>query len=238
MPENNQTNRATAYPFDRTKQVDTKKPTVKTSESLTSMLGSQFVNNKETVDYSRFQSKAGENKQYRDAQQKKYEAEQKRKLQQQMSAKEIKEKAIQARELKAFLQQDENMLLDKFLVIRDIPTFMCTIQTKTNASDITGVYIICNVTKRKCFVGKHNMAFDACWQIFRDKSESKNYIPQVKDDFDSGDQMAVNFVRLKDTNYDTLDDLSAFYIDKYKALQDGYNTKASSKPKRHWYACK
>ena len=128
------------------------------------------------------------------------------------------------------------MLLPKFFVINDESDFMKSLMSKTGLSDVTGVYVICNITKRKCYVGKHINAFNASWQLFRPREDSKNHIADLKNDYDDGDKMAINFIRLKDTDFDTLDELEAFHIARYGACQNGYNSNVGSKPKRHWYS--
>lgn len=243
MPsENNDTykNRQTAYPFRRNDAAILEKKVTGYSEQenrLQSMMDKQFKSVKTGPDYTKIQSKSDDiNKKILEQKKKEYEELHRKKEKQALSAKEAKEKIIYARELKAFLKQSDEMLLEKFFVIRNERDFMSKIQQKTGLSDITGVYIICNTMKRKVYVGKHNNAFDACWQIFRDRSVSKNYIATIKDDFDDGDQMVVNFVKLKDTQYNTLDELEAAYVEKYNSIQDGYNFKLGAKAKRHWYS--
>lgn len=231
--------RQTTYPFRRDSDNLSDKRNIGNAEAirLQHMMSKQFANKKTGPDYTRLQSKSEDlNQKLLEQKQKEYEEEQRIKNRKKMTAKEAREKAVYARNLKAFLKQSDEMLLDKFFVVHSEKDFMSKLQQKTELSDITGIYIICNTIKRKVYIGKNNNAFDACWQVFRDKSVSRNYIATIKDDFDEGDQMVVNFVRLRDTNYDTIDELESAYVERYNSIQDGYNSKLGAKPKRHWYA--
>ena len=82
-----------------------------------------------------------------------------------------------------------------------------------------GVYVITNKTKGDyVYVGQ---SIDAVNRVSTHISGRGNIDVHV--DFSKGDEMTVAFIRLKDTNFVTLDKLEKHLITKHNAYYKGYN---------------
>lgn len=124
---------------------------------------------------------------------------------------------------------EECMLFDSFLAIESIDSFKSMFKKLTGKSEITGIYLICNAVKNKWYVGQGVKAVSRCLQHFRVRENSKDNVPEVREDFEAGDTMLINFIRQTDTQFDTLDELEFYYIGRYDCVNNGYNHQRGNK---------
>lgn len=116
---------------------------------------------------------------------------------------------------------DKCMLHAKFVRLGDLNKFEKSFAEFFGFSELSGIFVCYNASKRKWYVGQGQRALQKLLQIFRSPNSS---VPDLKKDWDAGDTVFVNFVRLKDTDYNTLDELEYEYIEKYDCLiPKGYN---------------
>ena len=116
---------------------------------------------------------------------------------------------------------DKCMLHAKFVRLGDLNKFVKSFAEFFGFSELSGIFVCYNASKRKWYVGQGQRALQKLLQIFRSPNSS---VPDLKKDWDAGDTVFVNFVRLKDTDYNTLDELEYEYIEKYDCLiPKGYN---------------
>lgn len=116
---------------------------------------------------------------------------------------------------------DKCMLHAKFVRLGDLNKFEKSFAEFFGFNELSGIFICYNASKRKWYVGQGQRALQKLLQIFRSPNSS---VPDLKKDWDAGDTVFVNFVRLKDTDYNTLDELEYEYIEKYDCLvPKGYN---------------
>lgn len=116
---------------------------------------------------------------------------------------------------------DRCMLHPKFVRLGDLNKFEKSFVEFFGFNELSGIFVCYNASKRKWYVGQGQRALQKLLQIFRSPNSS---VPDLKKDWDTGDTVFVNFVRLKDTDYNTLDELECKYIEKYDCLiPKGYN---------------
>lgn len=87
-------------------------------------------------------------------------------------------------------------------------------------SDFTGIYIIHNITKNKYYVGQGINVNRRMIEHFS-KSKSKNGIYA---DFINGDSFEYKQIKLSKSGYDSLQKLEKDYIEKYRGIEEGYNS--------------
>lgn len=136
------------------------------------------------------------------------------------AAKKKKEKS----KVRQFLQKDDWMFFSKFIVIKSYDDYTRKVRDKIAISEITGVYLIANVSQYKMYVGCGSKSIEKCGQHFRMRLNSKDVVPEIRQDLLAGDVISVNFVKLKDTDFNTVKELADYYIHKYKCWAPrGYN---------------
>ena len=134
------------------------------------------------------------------------------------------QKEAQKNEEAEFLQVDDWCLFDKFVPVTGYDDYLRNVRNKISVSEITGVYLIANITKRKMYVGYGAQAINKCGQHFRMRIGSTDPVPAIREDMLLENVMGVNFVKLKDTDFDTIEELSDYYIRKYDCRDPkGYN---------------
>lgn len=122
---------------------------------------------------------------------------------------------------------DELMLHSKFVRFTNADKFRTSFKKCYGFNELSGIYLIYNASKRKWLVGQSQKAISRCVQHFESINDS---IPDIRRDWSNGDVMLVNFIRLKDTNFNTLDELEYEYINKYDCVTPkGYNKTHGSK---------
>lgn len=113
------------------------------------------------------------------------------------------------------------MLHKEFVRLSDVSKFEKSFISFFGFSELSGIYLIYNASKRKWFIGQGQRALQKCLQIFKSPNSS---VPDLQKDWNSGDIIFINFIRLKDTDYNTLDELEFDYIEKYDCIMPkGYN---------------
>ncbi len=148
-------------------------------------------------------------------------------LYRQQQLEKLKEQKKEKQSIKQFLKKDDWMFFSKFIIIHDYDDYMHKIRDKISISEITGVYLIANATKHKMYVGYGSRAIEKCGQHFRARYGANDKTPEIRNDLLIEDVMCVNFVKLKDTDFDSLQDLAKHYIDKYNCYSPrGYNIKS------------
>lgn len=225
--------RDVAYPGNKRVKSNTKQNSA-SAERLKNLMDTQFNNNTNVPSYELLQSKSEAHAEYIKKQKLQHELYLKEKEKKNFDLEERRQQIMYARDMKMFLKQDSYMLLPKFFVISDIPNYIKNLQAKSGLNDATGIYIICNVTNHKCYVGQHQTVFIASHELFLDSTISKNYVADIKTDFDMGNKFAVNFVKLSATKFDTLNELCAHYIKSYNSIRFGYNNTINPKSKHQW----
>ena len=148
-------------------------------------------------------------------------------LYRQQQLEKIKEQKKEKQSIKQFLKKDDWMFFSKFIIIHDYDDYVHKIRDKISISEITGVYLIANATKHKMYVGYGSRAIEKCGQHFRARYGANDTTPEIRNDLLIEDVMCVNFVKLKDTDFDNLHDLAQHYIDIYHCYAPrGYNVKS------------
>ncbi len=134
-----------------------------------------------------------------------------------------KQQTMQAR-VREFLSRDDWMYFSKFIIIHSYDDYTKKVRDKISASEITGVYLIANVSKFKLYVGYRSKTIEKCGQHFRRRIGSSDSVPAIREDLILEDTMCVNFVKLADTDFDTVKELADYYIRKYDCMEPrGYN---------------
>ena len=123
---------------------------------------------------------------------------------------------------------EKNMLLFEFVEFKRLGNtdisindfkYKAHLKSKT---DFTGIYLICNSTKNKWYVGQGKSTVTRCFDHF--KQGIKDNAPQIYLDWLADDKFYINFIKMSDTKYDSLDKLEMDYIAKYDCKYHGYNT--------------
>lgn len=112
--------------------------------------------------------------------------------------------------MQRFTEMRSNKLdwYDVKTAIADFPPF----------EDEAGVYILRNTTKNKCYVGQSNHVHQRVKQHFRGAGNGDVYV-----DFKTADKFKVQVILLKDSRFETLNELERYYISYYHAYDSGYN---------------
>lgn len=108
----------------------------------------------------------------------------------------------------ANLQGNKLQWYDVTTAVADFPPF----------ADVAGVYILNNTTKRRCYVGQSQHVHQRIKQHFRGAGNGDVYV-----DFKTADKFKVQVVLLKDSHFETLNELERYYISYYHAYDNGYN---------------
>ena len=95
---------------------------------------------------------------------------------------------------------------------------------KSSRQDVEGVYIIHNHTEGMYYVGQAQHMISRANSHFTGKGNGRIYA-----DFDHGDRFTIRFVMLKGSGFKNLNDLERYFIDKYDALEAGYNRTKGNK---------
>ena len=123
-----------------------------------------------------------------------------------------------------FPEADDLCFFDKFISVSSYDDYVRDVKGAMNGSEITGVYLIANVTKKKMYVGCGIKAVERCGQHLRRRIGSVDPVPMIREDMLTGDELCVNFIKLKDTDFDTVEDMQSYYIRKYDSRDpNGYN---------------
>lgn len=138
---------------------------------------------------------------------------------------ELRQKAQEKKNaVSRFLNVDDWMFFSKFIVIKNYEDYSRKIRDKITISEITGVYIVANITKFKIYVGYGSKIIAKCGQHFRRRLNSYDSVPAIREDLLLDDIMCVNFVKLKDTDFDTVKELADYYMKRYDSYAPrGYN---------------
>lgn len=116
---------------------------------------------------------------------------------------------------------EKYMLHKEFVRLSDVDKFEKSFVSFFGFNELSGIYLIYNASKRKWLIGQNQRALQKCLQIFKSPNSC---VPDLKKDWNSGDIIFINFIRLKDTDYNTLDELEFDYIEKYNCVMpNGYN---------------
>lgn len=95
-------------------------------------------------------------------------------------------------------------------------------------NDYTGVYIIYNSSNEKYYVGQAKKVMNRLFKHFSGKggnAGSYNFF----NDYQSGEAFEVWTVRLRESEFDSLDELERRTIEYYKAYDLGYNENRGNK---------
>lgn len=137
---------------------------------------------------------------------------------------DVIKKRIEKQRIKEFLQKDDWMFFSKFIIVHSYDDYINKVRNQIKLTEITGVYLIANITKSKMYVGYGSKSIEKCGQHFRMRIGSKDPVPEIREDLLFDDTICVNFVKLKDTDFDTVKELGDYYIRKYKCWRPrGYN---------------
>lgn len=117
----------------------------------------------------------------------------------------------------------------RFVRMRDVTAFRNRFRERYGFYEISGIYIIFNKTRNKYYVGQGQKAVQRCLQHFTNPNDNAK---DIMIDFENGDVFYINFVRLSDTKYNTLDELEYDYIAKYDCVNSGYNKKHGNRTNR------
>lgn len=99
------------------------------------------------------------------------------------------------------------------------------VHLKTQKLNQPGVYIFSNLSKNNYkYIGQ---SIDMMSRVMTHIKGSGN--PEMYKDIISGDIFAINFIKLKDTNFSTLNSLERYYIAKYNTYYNGYNKTRGNK---------
>lgn len=90
--------------------------------------------------------------------------------------------------------------------------------------DLVGVYIICNVTQKKYYVGQAKRLYFRVWQHFTGHGNGDVYA-----DYKYGDRFVIRFISLYESGYSDLDRLERDMIQYYNAFTTGYNKTVGNK---------
>lgn len=139
---------------------------------------------------------------------------------------EREEKLKQEREerMAAFFKQDDVMLLHKFVRIKSPEDYKHRVYDNPKIKTFTGLYILANLTKKKIYVGQGKDVVSRCYAHLRGTLKARDNVPEVREDMLNGDVFAINFVRYKDTSFNTIDELEYHYTHLYDCfVPKGYN---------------
>ena len=87
-----------------------------------------------------------------------------------------------------------------------------------NIPNVTGVYVLHNLTKNICYVGQAKSTHKRLLQHLRRDGCAEAY-----DDYQHGDKFLITIHPFKDDNFDTLDAQERYYIAKHDSYHNGYN---------------
>lgn len=85
--------------------------------------------------------------------------------------------------------------------------------------NVAGIYILCNQTKDRCYVGQGRQVLDRIPHHFEGTGNSEVY-----EDYTRGDEFIVKLIPLKDSGYQSLNELERHTIMTYNACDAGYNS--------------
>ena len=90
---------------------------------------------------------------------------------------------------------------------------------KETLANYPGVYILHNATKNMNYVGQAQIVSERVTKHFTGRGGN----PDVFFDYRSGDNFAVKVIPLKDSGFDSLNQLEKAMIEHYNAHENGYN---------------
>ena len=142
--------------------------------------------------------------------------------------KELKEKeakrAAYKQWLDGFLKVDSYMKMPSFYRVKSPEDYKHRLFDDKRIPDFSGIYIIANISKKKIYVGQGKNVIKRCYEHFRDRTTTKDNVPQIREDILSGDVILINFVQLNRTDFNTLDELEYYYTHYYGCIEPyGYN---------------
>ncbi len=124
--------------------------------------------------------------------------------------------------LKQVIRYSREISVKRFLRLRNVKDR--NKRLKSFKQDVEGVYIIHNHTEGKYYVGQAQHMISRVNNHFTGKGNGRIYA-----DYDHGDRFTVRFVALKGSGFKNLNDLERYFIEKYDALEAGYNRTKGNK---------
>lgn len=125
------------------------------------------------------------------------------------------------------------VIRDRWFIFRNLESDVMTLgispeqflDLKRNVrEDLVGVYVICNVTQRKYYVGQAKRLYFRVWQHFTGHGNGDVYA-----DYKYGDRFIIRFISLYESGYTDLDRLERDMIQYYNAFTTGYNKTVGNK---------
>lgn len=107
------------------------------------------------------------------------------------------------------------------------PEFLFQVREYRNG--FAGVYIIYNETKDLFYVGQAQDVYQRCNNHFTGKGNGDIYA-----DYKYGDDFSIEFIPLIGSGFNNLDELETFYIERYDAIDNGYNKKKGNLHQSSW----
>lgn len=96
-----------------------------------------------------------------------------------------------------------------------------------NNYNFAGIYILCNKTKNKHYVGQSKDVFNRVNEHF---GESGSGNKQVYVDYKMGDKFTIKMLSLEKSGFSNLNELESFAIERYDAFSKGYNKTKGNRP--------
>lgn len=98
------------------------------------------------------------------------------------------------------------------------------LEYKKKNSDFVGCYVICNTSKSMYYVGQGKNVLQRARQHFTGHGNGDVYA-----DYKYGDQFNIRLFRLKDGQFDNIDQMEKSLIATYDAYNTGYNKNRGNK---------